>query len=203
MNRYGYQLKQNTELKKSNIRYRRADLELMTTFQLREICMREKIVQGMVNPMDKEELIHTILHYRGADEYFLIQRQNGVGRKAVEEVLSRSKLQPQDAGFLHCRSKLVAYRGLAMNYQDGYTIPYDQRFAGSNALLVSGDGTLCAILNILPKGDDTDVLYLAKTAGIACHESEVKNYNLYCLERRELSSFWKICTGGMYWRSIP
>ena len=77
MNRYGYQLKQNTEPKKSNIRYRRADLELMTTFQLREICMREKIVQGM----DKEELIHTILHYRGADEYFLIQQQNGVGRK--------------------------------------------------------------------------------------------------------------------------
>ena len=195
MNRYGYQLKQNTELKKSNIRYRRADLELMTTFQLREICMREKIVQGMVNPMDKEELIHTILHYRGADEYFLIQRQNGVGRKAIEEVLNRSKLQRQDAGFLHCRSKLVVYRGLAMNYQDDYTIPYDPRFAGSNALLVSGDGSLCAILNILPKGNNTDVLYLTKTAEIACYESDVKNYTLYCLERRESELFYQIYEG--------
>lgn len=195
MNRYGYQLKQNMESKQSNIRYRRADLELMTIFQLREICMREKIVQGIINPMDKEELIHTILHYRGADEYFLIQRQNGVGRKAIEEVLGRSKLQMQDAGFLQCRSRLVAYQGLAMNYQDGYTIPYDRRFAGTNALLVSGDGSLCAILNLLPKGNDNSVLYLTKAAEIACYESDVKNYNLYCLERKESELFYRIYEG--------
>ena len=37
--------------------YRQRDLELMTTYQLREICRREKIIQGIINPMDKEYLI--------------------------------------------------------------------------------------------------------------------------------------------------
>lgn len=50
----------------------------MTTFQLREICTKERILQGVINPMDKEELVHTILRYKGADEYFLIQRQDAL-----------------------------------------------------------------------------------------------------------------------------
>lgn len=36
--------------------YRQGELELMTTRQLREICRRERIVQGILNPLDKEEL---------------------------------------------------------------------------------------------------------------------------------------------------
>lgn len=195
MDKYGYRLKQNTEPKKLHVRYHKADLELMTIFQLREICTSQQIVQGVINPMDKDELIHTILHYRGADEYFLIQRQSGVGRKAIEEVLRNSKLQIRAFGFLHCRSKIIAYQGLAMGYQDGYTIPYDKRFAGSNAFLVSGDGTLCAILNLIPKGERTDVLYLTKAADISCVESEVKNYNLYCMERRDSELFYRIYEG--------
>ena len=34
-------------------RYRRPDLELMTTFQLREICRREKIIHAVMDRMDK------------------------------------------------------------------------------------------------------------------------------------------------------
>ena len=36
---------------------RQGELELMTTHQLREICRREKIVHGILNPLDKEELV--------------------------------------------------------------------------------------------------------------------------------------------------
>ena len=48
--------------------YRQRDLELMTTYQLREICRREKIIQGIINPMDKEELVHVLMRYRGTRE---------------------------------------------------------------------------------------------------------------------------------------
>lgn len=195
MDRYGYILKPNKGPQTPSTRYHKTDLELMTTFQLREICTKEKIIQGIINPMDKDELIYTILYYRGADEYFLIQRQDGVGRKAIEEALRRCRLQFRPAGFLHCRSKITAYQGLAIGYKDGYTLPYDKRFAGSNAFLVSGDGMLCAILNLLPKGDRTDVLYLTKAAEITCLESDVKNYSLYCLERRESELFYKLHEG--------
>lgn len=77
-NRYGYVLKKNTE-KKEQTHYHKSDLLLMTAYQLKEICRTEKIIQGVVNPMDKEELIRVILRYRGADEYFLIRTANETG----------------------------------------------------------------------------------------------------------------------------
>ena len=40
--------------------YRTGELELMTTHQLREICRRERIIQGILNPLDKEELVSVI-----------------------------------------------------------------------------------------------------------------------------------------------
>ena len=53
-------------------RYEKSELELMTTYQLREICRREKIINGVINPLDKEELIRTIIRHRGKrEEYFI------------------------------------------------------------------------------------------------------------------------------------
>jgi len=63
-NRYGYILNRQPE-KKEPGRYHKLGLLLMTTFQLREICRTEKIVQGIVNLMDKDEFIRVILRYRG------------------------------------------------------------------------------------------------------------------------------------------
>lgn len=44
----------------------------MTTYQLREICRREKIMNGVIHPLDKEELIQTIMRYMGKRQDFLI-----------------------------------------------------------------------------------------------------------------------------------
>ena len=59
MERYGYTLKKNSGEQKRNGRFRREELELMTTFQLREICRREKIIQGVLDPMDILNRINT------------------------------------------------------------------------------------------------------------------------------------------------
>lgn len=68
--------------------YRLSDLELMTTHQLREICRREKIIQGMINPMDKEELVHVIMRYRGTKEQRLIRHEKNSGRELLEQMLA-------------------------------------------------------------------------------------------------------------------
>ncbi len=52
LNREGIKKEENKNL------YRQTSLELMTTHQLREICRQEKIIQGIINPLDKEELVH-------------------------------------------------------------------------------------------------------------------------------------------------
>ena len=46
-----------TDTKKNEMKYEKSELELMTTYQLREICRREKIMNGVIHPLDKEELI--------------------------------------------------------------------------------------------------------------------------------------------------
>lgn len=130
-NRYGYVLKLNNEKKESG-RYHKSDLLLMTTYQLKEICRAEKIIQGVVNPLDKEELIRVILRYRGAEEYFLISTANEAGWEALEHILEKSRLAERQDMHLECSSKITAYVGLAIRFYDELTIPYDKRLAGTN-----------------------------------------------------------------------
>ena len=49
-----------TDTMKNEIKYEKSELELMTTYQLREICRREKIMNGVIHPLDKEELIRRL-----------------------------------------------------------------------------------------------------------------------------------------------
>ena len=67
-----------TDTKKNEIKYEKSELELMTTYQLREICRREKIMNGVIHPLDKEELIQAIMRYMGKDRTFLsVTRKKG------------------------------------------------------------------------------------------------------------------------------
>ena len=113
MDRYGYVLKQKTAEEKSDRHYRREELLLMTVFQLREICRREKIIQGIINPMDKEELIRTILRFRGEEECFLIERHNQEGVMALERILKETRLREKHDRNLQCNSTIIAYEGTA------------------------------------------------------------------------------------------
>ncbi len=199
MDKYGYVLKQNPEKDRAYIRYHKSDLMLMTTFQLLEICRQEKIIQGVINRMDREELIHVILRYRGAEEYFLI-REPDVGKMDhMGAVFSSMQLQERQDLRMQCGARIVVYDGLAVNFYDGLTLPYDERLAGTNAFVVGGDSTICAILNIVPQGSRRDCLYLAMEPGMPCRESGVNNYSLYCMARRESELFYRIYHG----ESVP
>jgi hypothetical protein len=194
MDKYGYVLKRQEE-KVTDNRYHNNDLELMTTFQLREICRKEKILHGIINPMDKEELIRVILRFKGAEEYFLIDSPDEAGFQSIENVLKGSKLRERQDMNLQCGSKIVAYEELAIGYYDGLTIPYEERLAGTNAFVVGGDMTLCAVLNVMPMGSRTDCLYLTKAAELSCRESGIKNYSLYCMGRKESELLYQIYNG--------
>lgn len=194
MDRYGYVLKQQIE-KVPVKRYRKAELELMTTFQLREICRKEKIIQGVSDPMDKEELIRVVLRFRGAEEYFLIEKPDENGRQALEHVMKEAKLQERQDLRLQCTSKITAYEGLATGFYDGLVLAYDKRLAGTNALVVGGDMSVCAVFNVVPMGNRTDCLYLTRAAELPCRESGVKNYSLYCMGRRESEMLYQVYSG--------
>lgn len=195
MDKYGYVLKPKDTEERSERRYRKEELLLMTTFQLKELCRKEKIIQGIINPMDKEELVRTILRFRGEEECFLIERHDEEGAMALEHILRETRLQEKHDRNLKCNSTIIAYEGIAIGIYDRLTLPYDEQLKGTNALVVGGDMTLCAILNIVSAGADTGCLYLTKAADIPCRESDVKNYSLYCMGRRESEILYRVYTG--------
>ena len=77
--KYSYKLyanKRNTD--KKYMTYTRVELMEMTTFQLRNICYKEKLVTGLINTLTRDELIDKILRYRGSEENPLIREKRMV-----------------------------------------------------------------------------------------------------------------------------
>ena len=196
MDRYGYALKKNQAEEKPECRYHESDLRLMTLFQLREICRREKIIPGVLKPMEKEELIRVVMRYRGADEYFLIRKVDEKGEEALTQTIQRTRLREKQDLVITCVSKLTAYEGIAIGFYDGFKIPYHPDIVGTNALVVSGDKQICAILNVEQLGEERSCLYLTKAAEIPCLESDVKNYSLYCMDRKNSEILSRVYNGN-------
>lgn len=184
MKTIGYSLKRPEIRQTSEKRlYRQNELETMTTHQLREICRKEKIIHGVLRPLDKEELIRVILRYRGAEDSFLIHRYTPDGLEALQAFFSGAKLDMNTGYQLDGSATITVYDGLATTFYDQITMRYDKRFTDTNALVVSEDQKLCGIFNIRAKGKDRDRLYLVRKKGLKCFEAENrKNYSLYCFD---------------------
>ena len=56
MSKYSYTYNRNAGVKEERRYYTREELELMTTYQLRDICYRERIINGIHAPLDKDVL---------------------------------------------------------------------------------------------------------------------------------------------------
>ena len=109
----GYILNRDGMKKEENRKfYRRKNLELMTTYQLREICRKERLIQGLIDPMDKEELIHVIMRYRGTREELLIYSESKEGRECLEQLFIQGKIKAKQDKALHIPSKIIVYEGL-------------------------------------------------------------------------------------------
>lgn len=178
LNREGIKQQQNKKL------YRQRDLELMTTHQLREICRREKIMQGILNPMDKEELIHVIMRYRGTREQLLILKEEENGRERLEQLIREGRVNVKQDKSLHIPSRIIVYKGLSMDENDRIHIPYRRELEDTNALLVSGGREICGIFYLRKKKDDDTHLYVMKGETMSCREADLKDYDLYCFDQQ-------------------
>lgn len=169
---------------KNAAKYEKSQLELMTTYQLREICRHEKIMNGVIHPLDKEELIQTIMRYMGKRQDLLIGEHQRDGKERVEAFLRKTRITYKTDEKLCCQSKIVAYEGLEIETYDDYTISYKKELAGTNAFLIGSDMTLCAILNIKERGNGQEKLYITKPAELEAEETGRKDYRIFCVGRQ-------------------
>lgn len=194
--RYGYTLRQDGRAaQKPQNRYWRRELELMTTHQLREICRRERIVNGVVDPLDKEALVRVILRYRGADEDLLIRRYDPDGMEALRSAVAAIKWHEQTDFLPECGAKIVVYNGAALHFYDGLTVKYHPKLVGTNALVVGASGRLCGVLNVEARGGGRDALYLTKAAEMPCEEAAEKQYSLLLMDRTNSQVLRRIYCG--------
>lgn len=180
-------------------RYYRQELELMSVHQLREIARRERIIQGMVNPLDKELLVDTIMRYRGAESALLIREYRAEDYEIMEEAFRHITFQAKKDVKIECSARITVYQGLAVDYYDEITISYIPEFAETNAFLIDSEKNLCAVFNVEAKGQDKSRLYLRKDASLPCHEAPVKRYSIVFLERQQSGQIFQFYNGKIHY----
>lgn len=178
--------------------YRQKELEEMTTFQLREICTKEKIIKGITNPLNRYELIETIIRYRGEKETLLIHKFCQGGYERIEQVIQK-KLGSvlKDEGTIRNPARFIVYNDLDMSLYDQYQVEIDHqkkddiskavvnRLGESNVLLVGENNELCGIFNLVGDGKTPEKFYLCKGKDIQLQMKNHRHYSLLYFEKKE------------------
>ena len=180
---------------KESKRYYRSDLELMTVLELREIARRENIISGIINPLQKDLLIDTILRYRGADAAFLIKEYRKEDYENLTAEIAKVSFRKREDISVEASARITLYQGLAADYYDEITTSFIPEFADTNALLVDSEQNLCAVFNVRAKPGDSSRLYLKKSALLPAKEAPIKRYFLMFFERQYSDEFYRFYNG--------
>lgn len=198
MSSYKLYLDTASQKNTSSHTYLKKDLEEMTTYQLRDICTKEKIINGINDHLNRYELIETILRYRGEKEALFIRNVKEGGLKRLETILTHKLgTQLKDEGTIHNPARLILYQGLDLTCNDRYQVGIDRskrndiskvvinHLSESNVILQGGNGEICGILNLVSDGEDKEHFFLERDGRQPLTLSDRKIYNLLFFEKKE------------------
>ncbi|AQS07253.1 molecular chaperone [Clostridium beijerinckii] len=196
MSLYSYKLHKGNEEHIKKSKYKEKNLRLMTTFQLREICNKEKLVKSIINPLDKEELIRLIMKYRGEKESKLIKNYLVGGIERVERFLSRSNKEVISNRYIDYPGKITIYENLALEIYDNYILRSSEKLEEGNVLLVDSNYKVCTIFNIKKLiQNNKEEYYLTKGEYIEARESESKHYSLLFFSEKDSETIYDTYEG--------
>lgn len=135
MSRYTYTLHPGNNEPEKNT-YKRSKLEKMTTFQLKEICRKEKLVMTSGSSMDREVLLRLILRFRGQKDYRHINAECQGGLERLQELLDRNHIEIRSSRQVRIPGTMVIYRGTGLNELDHYKVESDIALYEGNLLLI-------------------------------------------------------------------
>lgn len=192
MNGYSYKLHTKQPfINKKRSNYTQAELMEMTTFQLRNICHKEKLVKGQIHALDREHLIQTILRYRGAEENLLIKKKVDGGFERVEKVIQTYlNTALADNGDIKIPAKMSVYSGMKIDELDKYFVETGGRLDQSNVLLVNEQLELCGIFS-LERDFKQGKYYLAFEQAVGIEETGNKNYSFLFFRKQDSEYIYK------------
>lgn len=193
MTSYSYVLTPKNESNRwSATSYTLNQLDLMTTHHLREICVREKLVESRLGLLDRHELIEIIMRYRGAPEHLLIIKPHPGGKDRLESLVGRIDKYLDDKKTIASPSRIVVYEGLDTDKYDNYIISAPGILAESNVLLISGEKELCAVFNLKTDKNNSGQFFLTRKSGLFARESENKHYSLLYFQKSDSELIYKL-----------
>lgn len=172
--------------------YVRKELELMTTHQLREICIKEKLVESMLGSLERYELVELIMRYRGVAEHLLINEYVPGGQERLEILAGRIDKYLGDNKSVRNPSRIVIYEGLDTDKYDRYVISAPDLLEESNVLLVSGAKELCAVFTLIADKNTPGRFFLTRKGALPARESKHKHYSLLYFSKVESELIYNV-----------
>lgn len=193
MNKYSYKLYANNRYtEKKYMTFTRVELMEMTTFQLRNICYKEKLVTGLMNTLTRDQLIETILRYRGAEETLLIKERKDGGFERVEAAMQTYLKTPlSDNGEIKIPAKMSLYNGMKIDKPDQYLVETGGFLTESNVLLVNEQLELCGLLNLRKDDQYPNRYFLTADQAIGIRQTKNKNYSFIFLRKQDSEYMYK------------
>lgn len=176
--------------------YKEKDLLLMTTFQLREICTKEKLVKSIVDPLDKEELIKLIMKYRGEKDNRLINNYTEGGLNNIENFIKESSKREVESNIIDYCGKITVYENLSIEIYDDYEIKTNEDISEGNVILADSEFNVCTILNIKKiKKNNKYKYFFVKGKDVDAREGKSKFYNLMFFKEKESELLYDVYEG--------
>ena len=180
--------------KKQNRKFTKEELQEMSDYELKKICLDHKIVDAYTGDYTKEELVDTILKYRGKKKSYLIDKYKEGGVEKVQQNLIDNSLQEMaHKDEIQIPAKMIIYKELGIRKEDVYEVKVENEIQKSNVLLMNGDIYLCGIMNLVPdKNSKGHKYYLVGESGNFRVEGlQNKKYSMIFFSKSESEYIYK------------
>lgn len=183
---YTYRLSEHAgEKTKETAVYHLEQLNGMTTYQLREICQRERLVVPMGSRMEREELIRFIMRYRGIREHRHITGGAEDGMERLQHFLDKVKLSEEEKARIAYPAHLILYEEEGIELTDHYEVSANFPLYEGNLLLVDEQDCIYSCLYLKQGAGGNFCLLKGDT--IPVRETQNHKFSLLYFKREEVS----------------
>ena len=198
MSKYTYTLNPGREEEEQHT-YRQSELEKMTTFHLREICRKERLVVSSAKNEDKDGLIRLIMRFRGQKEYRHIKEFCEGGLERVQAFLDDQEIRFLEEPEVNIPGTLTIFQDTEMNELDGYQVKSDEKLCCGNLLLVDEALRVYTCFYI---EEAEDAAYLFKGKGMPIGQLDKHQYSVLYFPNGTVSEYLYDCYYGNH-ASVP
>ncbi|MDR3222536.1 MAG: hypothetical protein LBT66_02190 [Methanobrevibacter sp.] len=141
--------------------YTRDELKRKTHYDLRRICIDEKLLQGYIENLNRADFINLILKFRSREKVYSIEEFTEGGIERLQELFDiRKGFVLNDSDKIKVPHKIVIYKGMSLTDEDEYKISIPEHISENNIFLMNGREYLCGIFQMSKNKDESNSFFI-------------------------------------------